>query len=139
LPRIVEILDSLSGKKFFTVLDMKSGYHQIIIEENHKERTALMVWPLGFYEFTNISFDLANAPAMYQRLQEQCLGDLHVKICVIYLDDLIISSRTYEEHLNRQKQVFTEYGPMDSNSYRIIARFYEGDVHGSYSVRRSPS
>ena len=106
LPRIDEILDSLSGNKFFTVLDMKSGYHQIEIEENHKERTAFTVGPLGFYEFNKMSFGLANAPATYQRLQERCLGDLHLKICFIYLDDLIIFSKTYEEHLDRLKQVF---------------------------------
>ena len=67
---------------------MKSGYHQIEIVEEHKERTAFTVGPLGFYEFNQMSFGLANAPATYQRLQEQCLGDLHLKICFIYLDDL---------------------------------------------------
>lgn len=90
LPRINDILDSLSGNKYFTVLDMKSGYHQIEIEEQRKERTAFTVGPLGFFKFNKMSFGLANAPATYQRLQEKCLGDLHLKICFIYLDDLII-------------------------------------------------
>lgn len=106
LPRVDEILDSLSGNRFFTVLDMKSGYHQIEIEESHKERTAFTVGTLGFYEFNKMSFGLANAPATYQRLQEECLGDLHLKICYIYLDDLIIFSRTFEEHLARLRQIF---------------------------------
>ena len=85
---------------------MKSGYHQIEIVEEHKERTAFTAGPLGFYEFNQMSFGLANAPAIYQRLQEQCLGDLHPKICFIYLDDLIIFSSSFQEHLNRQQQVF---------------------------------
>lgn len=106
LPRIEEILDSLSGNTYFSVLDMKSGYHQIEIAEEHKERTAFTVGPLGFYEFNRMSFGLANAPATYQRLQEQCLGDLHLKICFIYLDDLIIFSKSFREHLNRLQQVF---------------------------------
>lgn len=113
LPRIDDILDSLSGNKYFTVLDMKSGYHQIEIEEQHKERTAFTVGPLGFFEFNKMSFGLANAPATYQRLQEQCLGDLHLKICFIYLDDLIIFSRTFDEHITRLRQVFSriqDYG-----------------------------
>lgn len=104
LPRIDDI---------FTVLDMKSGYHQIEIEEQHKERTALTVGPLGFFEFNKMSFGLANAPATYQRLQEKCLGDLHLKICFIYLDDLIIFSRTFDEHITRLRQVFSriqDYG-----------------------------
>ena len=85
---------------------MKSGYHQIEVEESHKERTAFTVGTLGFYEFNKMSFGLANAPATYQRLQEECLGDLHLKICYIYLDDLIIFSRTFEEHLARLRQIF---------------------------------
>ena len=103
LPRVDKILDSLSGNRFFSVLDMKSGYHQIEIEESHKERTAFTVWPLGFYEFNKMSFGLANAAATYQRLQEECLGDLHLKI---YLDDLIIFSRTFGEHIDTLRQVF---------------------------------
>lgn len=71
---------------------MKSGYHQIEIEEQHKERTAFTVGPLGFFEFNKMSFGLAT----YRRLQEQCLGDLHLKICFIYLNDLIIFSRTFD-------------------------------------------
>lgn len=113
LPRIDDKLDSLIGNKYFTVLDMKSGYHQIEKEEQHKERTAFTVGPLGFFEFNKMSFGLANAPATYQRLQEQCLGDLHLKICLIYVDDLIIFSRTFDEHITRLRQVFSriqDYG-----------------------------
>jgi hypothetical protein len=106
LPRIDDILDSLSGNTFFTVLDMKSGYHQIEIEEKHKERTAFTEGSLGFYEFNKMSFGLANAPATYQRLQELCVGDLHLKICFIYLDDLIIFSKTFGEHMERLRLVF---------------------------------
>ena len=101
LPRIEEILDTLSGSKYFTVLDMKSGYHQIEVFEEHKCRTAFTVGPLGFWEFNRLPFGLSNAPATYQRLMEQCLGDLNMKICAIYLDDLIIFSNSLEQHLER--------------------------------------
>lgn len=105
LPRIEDILDSLAGNKYFTVLDMKSGYHQLEIDEDHKARTAFTVGALGFYEFNRLPFGLANAPATYQRLMEECLGDLHLTYCFIYLDDLIIFSDTYEEHLLRVEKV----------------------------------
>ena len=98
LPRIEEILDSLGGNNLFTVLDMKSGYHQVELDEEHKPRTAFTVGPLGFFEFNRLPFGLANSPATYQRLMEEILGDLHTRICFIYLDDLIIFSRTPEEH-----------------------------------------
>lgn len=101
LPRIEDILDTLSGSSYFTVCDMKSGYHQLEILDKHKERTAFTVGPLGFFEFNRLPFGLCNAPATYQRVMEECLGDLNMKICVIYLDDLIIFSKTFEEHLER--------------------------------------
>nr|ATA66769.1 Pol, env [Haliotis discus hannai] len=106
LPRIEELLDCLGGMKYFSVLDMKSGYHQVELEEAHKQRTAFTVGPLGFFEYNRMPFGLSNAPATYQRLMEQCLEGLHLKICLIYLDDLIIFSRTYEEHVERLELVF---------------------------------
>ena len=108
LPRIEEILNALSGNKYFSILDMKSGYHQIEVLEKHKERTAFTVGPLGFYEFNRLPFGLSNSPATYQRLMENCLGDLHLNICFIFLDDLIIFSQTYEEHLQRLELVFNK-------------------------------
>lgn len=106
LPRVEEILDCLSGSQYFSVLDMKSGYYQVELEESHKERTAFTVGPLGFYEYNRLPFGLTNSPATYQRLMEDILGDYHLRICLIYLDDIIIFSRTYEEHVDRLRKVF---------------------------------
>nr|KAG5687855.1 hypothetical protein BaRGS_022397 [Batillaria attramentaria] len=94
------------GSHYFSVLDMKSGYYQVEIEEEHKERTAFTVGPLGFYEYNRLPFGLTNSPATYQRLMEDILGDFHMKICLIYLDDIIIFARTYEEHKERLQKVF---------------------------------
>ena len=106
LPRTEDILNALSGNKYFTILDMKSGYHQIEMHEPHKERTAFTVGPLGFYEFNRMPFGLVNAPATYQRLMEECFFGLHLDICYIYLDDLIIFSKTFEEHMDRLQKIF---------------------------------
>jgi hypothetical protein len=105
LPRIEELLDSLGGMKFFSVIDMKSGYFQVELEESHKERTAFTVGPLGFFEYNRMPFGLSNAPATYQRLMERCLDGLHLDICLVYLDDVIIFSKTHEEHCERLKLV----------------------------------
>ncbi len=86
LPRVEEILDCLSGNKYFTVLDAKSGYHQVELEEQHKQRSAFTAGPLGFYEFNRLPFGHCNSSATYQRLMEQCLGDLHLNICLIFID-----------------------------------------------------
>lgn len=106
LPRTDEILDSLAGNKFFSVLDMKSGYYQVEIEEIHKDRTAFTLGPLGFWEHNRLAFGLCNSHSTYQRLMEECFGDLHLKICFIYLDDLIVFSKTYEEHIERLELIF---------------------------------
>jgi hypothetical protein len=89
LPRIEEVFDILKGSKYFSTIDMKAGYHQVEIEDSHKERTAFTVGSFGFFEYVKMPFGLSNSPATYQRLMEECLGDYNMTICVIYLDDLI--------------------------------------------------
>ena len=107
LPRIEEIFDVLKGSKYFSMIDMKSGYHQKAIEETHKERTAFTVGLLGFYEYIRMPFGLSNSPAMYQRLMEECLSNHNMTICIIYLNDLIVFADTFEEHLHRLDLVLT--------------------------------
>ena len=99
LPRIDSTLDVLSGAKWFSVLDLKSGYWQIPLAEEDKCKTAFTVGPLGFWECERMPFGLTNAPATFQRLMENCMGDLHLTYCLLYLDDIIIFSKTYEEHV----------------------------------------
>ena len=106
LPHIEDSLDSLNGAKIFSSLDLKSGYWQVELEEDSIPLTAFTVGPLGFYECVRMPFGLTNAPATFQRLMENCLGDLHLRSCIIYLDDIIIYSKTPEEHVQRLGQVF---------------------------------
>ena len=94
LPRIEESLDCLNGAKIFTSLDLKSGYWQVPLDEESIPLTAFTVGPLGFYECVRMPFGLTNAPATFQRLMESCLGDLHLKYCIIYLDDIIFFKNT---------------------------------------------
>ena len=106
LPRIDETLDSLKGALLFSSLDLKAGYWQVEMDEDSKALTAFTVGPLGFYECERMPFGLTNAPATFQRLMESCLGDLHLNWCIIYLDDVIVYSRTPQEHLERLRAVF---------------------------------
>ena len=77
LPQIDELLVSLGGNRYYSVLDMKSGYHQVELDESHKPFTAFTMGPLGFYEYNRLAFGLSNSPATYQRLMEECLQDLN--------------------------------------------------------------
>ena len=69
--------------------------------EECKPYTAFTVGPLGFYECETMPFGATNAPATFQRLMEDCLGDLNMNWCIVYLDDVIVYSQSPEEHLER--------------------------------------
>ena len=76
------------------------------MEEDCKALTIFTVGPLGFYECDRISFGLTNVPVMFQCLMQSCLGNLHLQNCIMYLDNIIIFSKTPKEHLDRLRTVF---------------------------------
>ena len=100
------MLDCLNGAECFSSLDLKSGYWQVEMEEESKALTAFTFRPLSFYECERMPFGLINAPATFQWLMQSCLGNLHLCYFIIYLDDVIVSSRTLEEHVFRLRAVF---------------------------------
>ena len=76
------------------------------MEEDCKVLTAFTVGPLEFYECDRMPSGLTNAPTTFQHLMQSCLGNLHIQNCIIYLDDIIIFSKTPKEHLGRLRAVF---------------------------------
>ena len=107
LPRFDDTVDVLAGSRFFSKLDLRSSYWQVEIEEQDKQKTAFSVGNLGFYECNRMSFGLCNAPATLQRLMEKCMGELLLKECLIFIDDILIFSPTFEEHMQRLESVFS--------------------------------
>ena len=104
LPRIDDTLDSMHGMRFFTTLDLKSGYWQIELDEKSKEKTAFIVGN-GLYEFNRMPFGLCNAPATFQRLMNHALRSVIGKKALVYLDDVIIYSKTQDEHMKDINEV----------------------------------
>lgn len=103
-PRIDDALDCLSGSRWFSVLDLRSGYYQIAMKEEDKEKTAF-ICPLGFYQFERMPQGITGAPATFQRLMEKTVGDMNLLQVLVYLDDLIIFGKTLEEHEERLLRV----------------------------------
>ena len=106
LPRIDDLLDALHGAKWFSTLDLKSGYWQVPIAEQNKEKTAFRTTSGQLFEFNQVPFGLCNAPATFSRLMDRVLAGLHWETCLFYLDDIIVFSSTWEEHLARLREVF---------------------------------
>ena len=108
LPKIDHMLEQLIGAEWFCTLDLKSGYWQVELTEESKPYTAFTCGPLGFYECEKMPFGASNAPATFQRLMENCLGDLNLSWCVVYLDDIIVYGKSPEELLTRLEGVFSK-------------------------------
>merc|ERR1711917_93893 len=111
LPRIEESLDALKGATLFTTLDLASGYHQVAMEEKDRHRTAFHS-PLGLYEFKRMPFGLTSAPATFQRLMQTGLNEMIFQILLVYLDDVLVYSQTFDEHLDRLRQVLSRLKEM---------------------------
>ena len=106
IPRIDDLLDALHGARWFSTLDLKSGYWQVPIQEQDKEKTAFRTSSGQLFEFNQVPFGLCNAPATFSRLMDRVLAGLHWETCLFYLDDIIVFAATWEEHLARLRQVF---------------------------------
>ena len=99
LPRGPETMESLVGARYFSMMDLKSGFWQVKMSEESRQYTAFTVGSLGIYEFLRMPYGLCNAPATFQRLMQNCLGKLNLQYTLIYLDYMIVYSKTREEHL----------------------------------------
>ena len=106
LPCICETLESLAGVAHYITIDMNSGFWQVPMDEESKQYTAFTLGSMGLYECESMPFGLCNTLPTFQRLMLNCLGELNLTYCLIYLDDVIIFSRTEKEHLERMHVVF---------------------------------
>ena len=103
MPNVEDIFSKMNGAKYFSTQDLRAGYHHIPLDKSSIPKTAFNS-PLGKYEYVKVHFGLAQAPAYFQELMTGILKDFDFEIA--YLDDIIIFSRTAEEHLSHIKKVF---------------------------------
>ena len=98
IPRIQESFDTLTGARFFSTLDLASGFHQIAMHPDDQHKTAFTT-PMGLYEYTRMPMGLSTAPATFQRLMQATMSDFTTQFLLVYLDDLLVYSKTFEGHL----------------------------------------
>ena len=109
LPLMEDVFDRVAGSRYFSSIDLQSGYHQVPVAPEDQCKTAF-VTPDGFYEFKRLPFGLNNAPSTFQRLMDRVLGSLKWNMCLVYLDDILVFGRTFEEHQERLELVLKALG-----------------------------
>ena len=105
IPRVDENLDALSGADWFSSLDLDMAYHQVPMEKVDREKTAFATQRGGLYQFVTMPFGLCNAASTFQRLMETVLGTLQCSVAVLYLDDIVVFGKTFEEHMVNLEKV----------------------------------
>ncbi|GBM70955.1 Retrovirus-related Pol polyprotein from transposon 297 [Araneus ventricosus] len=127
LPRIDDTLYALNGSHWFSTLDLKSGYWQVEIQPEDKEETAFTTGQ-GLWQFKVMPFGLCNAPATFERLMETLLRGLTSEACLVYLDDIIIVGRTFQQHLNNIRKVFQKLQKANLKLSPKKCRFFRKEV-----------
>ncbi len=127
LPRIEETFTLLSGSKWFTVLDLKSGYYQLEVEESDRPKTAFTT-PFGNWQFRRLPQGLTNSPATFQRTMEKVMAGLNLQEVIAFLDDLIIFSDTLEQHEDRLMKVLQRISAFGLKLAPSKCKFFQTSV-----------
>jgi hypothetical protein len=115
LPRIDDIIEQLSESRWFTKFDLKNGYFQVPISEKDKMKTAFATQD-GLYEFNRLPQGLLNSPPTFQRIMNETLCNLRWHICLVYLDDIVVYSKFFNQHL---KDVDTVCSALARNNFKL--------------------
>ena len=125
MPRIDDIFDQLSQATVFSSIDLTSGYHQIRLDEADQAKTAFIT-PFGLYEFKVLPFGLTNAPATFQSTMSKIFSDYISNFVLAFLDDILVYSKTPEEHLEHLRAVLERL-----REYRLFAKLKKCDFNKS--------
>lgn len=144
LPRVDEIFDQLRGAKYFTKIDLRSGYHQIRVAAEDVEKTAFST-RYGHFEFVVMPFGLTNAPATFQHTMNQTLRPFLDQFVVVYLDDILVYSKSLDEHVAHLRAVLTKlreaglYAKESKCTFAAKEVEYLGHIIGADGIKVDPN
>jgi len=128
-PRIDDLLDQLKEVVYFSKLDLRSGHHQVRVAEQNAWKTSFKT-KQGLYEWLVMSFGLTNAPATFMRIMNDVLRPFIDNFAIVYLDDILVFSKTWEEHLKHVKH--TLYVLRKENIYVKLSKCEFGKTSLNY-------
>ena len=128
LPRVDELFDQLNGARYFSKIDLRSGYHPVRIQPQDVPKTAFRT-RFGNYEFLVMPFGLTNAPATFMTLMDRVLRPYLGNFVVVFLDDILIYSRSEEEHLEHLRLVFELLRAHKLYAKESKCEFFKEQVH----------
>lgn len=143
IPRIDDLLDQLHGAQVFTSLDLMSGYHQIRIEPEDQAKTAFKT-PMGLFEFKVLPFGLTNAPPVFSAAMNHIFRDMIGKHVLVYLDDILVFSKSAEEHLQHLRLVLQRlrehkfYAKLSKCEFNMRSVHYLGHVVSAEGIQVDP-
>ena len=126
MPRVQDIFAKLGKAKYFTTLDLTSGYHHIALGKGSIKKTAFIV-PWGKYEYLKVPFGLVQAPAYFQKLMNKALNGLTFTLA--YLDDIIVFSETAEQHLKHIQIVLAKLREANLKLKKSKCSFFKKEIH----------
>ena len=127
LPRIEESLNALHGAKYFSIIDLQSAFNQVAMDEKDIHKTAFTT-PFGLFEYLRMPYGLINSPSTFQRLMQHVLHEEMMEILLVYLDDIIVFSKTVDQHLERLETVLGRLRQFGLKAQLEKCQFFKTEV-----------